>query len=195
MQTLMANLYLVRYTLIGQFELSDDVKFQLVSFIRSELSSAFQKDFSFLRQIPSSHVQAAITIIKDNPAFFTPEFLETMASNPGSIPKETRMKVSAMRYEEKNSTAEYSTINTIRSLLEYTLSFPAGSEGSKLPEGVYPLLEEMRPLYANIKTPSAKETRKAFFPKLEIFLKTTANNSGGGCWTFPIICERAIELS
>ena len=166
------------------------------SFIDSEWNSAFQNGFSFFKEIPSSHVQSMVAIIEANPSFLNPEFLKNRAAVPASVPEDKRMRIHLMRNEEEVSGdwLKYLPTNRRKTMIAHFLS-PEKHWAREDSEELRPLLERLQTEYENIRTPNARETRKAFFPELKSALKADPRNGGGGCWVFPVtVGDKAMEL-
>ncbi|MHC1724875.1 MAG: hypothetical protein AB9866_02435 [Syntrophobacteraceae bacterium] len=167
------------------------------SFTDSEWSSAFQNGFSFLKEIPSSSVQSMVAIIEANPGFLDLAFLKSFATAPADIPKEERMRVDFMRNDEegRGDWLKYRPINQIKSMITHFLK----SDRLRVredSEAIRSWLEGLQTEYEHLRTPSAGETRKAFFPELKSSLKVDPQNTGGGVWVFPIVLEgMAMELN
>lgn len=155
------------------------------SFVQSEWSIAFENRFRFLKRIPSSGVLPSVAVFEAHPEMFTPEFVVRMAVNPSMVPKETRDLVFRMFSKERSA---YIPVRDIKEIIRNRLRICENDEERGQ-------LEEARALYENVSTPSAKDTRQVFFPRLKAALGSKPRNLGGGNWGFPVILgNRQMEL-
>jgi len=85
-----------------------------------------------------------------------------------------------LQKEEEASSFKYLPINHIKQIVKNRLTICADDE-----ERV--ALEDCQSTLKDIWTPTATETRKAFFPLLSDAFNCKPKNLGGGCWAFEII--------
>lgn len=112
-----------------------------------------------------------------------------LAIDPLAVDQNRRNLINAMVSKERSKWHLYDSIGDIHLRVKYGL--PASTN-----EQYKSQLERLRNVYKDVKTPSASETRQAFFPKLKDLLGSKARNCGGGVWSFSVpVADRKIELN
>ena len=153
------------------------------SFIHSELTSAWDDKFKFIKSIPDPQVLSMIDLIESYPDLLSLDFLIQNATSPSSIPEEARMALFRMKSLVEVSSNKYQSVKNIKTITKNRLKIcKDDNERTKL--------EETLAEYENLQTPKAKDIRKIFFPVLSYELNTKPNNDGGGCWSFDISIAR-----
>jgi len=130
---------------------------EFTSLINSELTTAWEEKFAFMRTIPASNMQLAITAIENNSELLTLDLLIRKAVQPTSIPEETRARIfDSLRQEEEASWLKYRPIREIKVGVKNRLTVSTDDKERAFLEGLQVVNKDLC-------CPTAKETRKVFF--------------------------------
>lgn len=146
----------------------------LSEYIKQEWQDLFADDFLFVDRTPSTWVRASAAAYRKHPELFSLSYLSTRHEQ--EVPHEELHK-RFLLCEKETHEFEMLPFKERHNVVDDIISKETDSDTRDM-------LLEWKHQFSDATTPSAKQIRKVFFPRLRDKFNEKESNEGGGCFYF-----------